>query len=88
MRITFKVQKERWYKDFYLIKLDGVEVGSIVESRHLEGLYNWSASEDKLGIPWKNTSAEKQAPVSLDEAKAQAKKYIKECLSNNQQSQV
>jgi hypothetical protein len=83
MRVTFKIRKERFYADSYDINLNGSKIGSISTMARFSQCYGWSVMKiDELGIPWKNTWAQNQPPVSLDEAKKQVKEYIKECLSN------
>ena len=85
MKLSFRVHRERWHPDSYVVRLDGEALGTISEWFYgcEPGLYGWFVRADHLGIPWKNTWDEKSPPVSLSVAKAQVKEYVKQCLSKN-----
>lgn len=85
MRITFAKADMRGSgfhpPKSYDVKVDGERVGSITECR--DGPFGvgigwrWVVRSDELGIPWKNTAAEKIPPVpTLDEARARVKSHL------------
>jgi hypothetical protein len=44
--------------------------------------YYWYAREDVLGVPWRNTSAERTTPyATVDDAKMACKAYVRDCFA-------
>ena len=86
MRITFKRVRGcgTCPPEAYDVRVDGQRVGTVSELWDgmlgtMVGWY-WYVRSEELGVPWKNTSAEKLVIETLDEAKAQVTKHLRSTL--------
>ena len=88
-KITFKRHDFIFPGSSFTIKVDGEEIGSL-NSKAVGNirLYRWWAGCAAKGIPLKNTWEEKLPLIYVEEAKGQAREYIKQCLANKKEGEI
>jgi hypothetical protein len=88
MRMTWKRHRESYHPDYYELRINKeriVTVQQVRDGKHA-GQFYWYGSDEERGIPSRNTAAEGKYYAILEQAKADAREYVEECLKKTREA--